>query len=102
MLAIPSTKLKDGDALTDSIQTLRKVIKVANARAQCQLNTTQLAARAHITRKVVYKAEHGRPISRISAYAMLKVLNPIREDVGLPPLDIDDLDWVIQGEGKRE
>ena len=78
-----------------------KKVRAANVRAQCQLTQRQLAERAKVSRTVVYYAEKGIAISRISAYAMLNVLNPIRNDAGLPSLDIDDLDWKIQGDGEE-
>jgi DNA-binding XRE family transcriptional regulator len=77
-----------------------KRLKLANVRAQCQLTQKQLAEQAHLSRTTVHFAEHNLPISRISAYSILKVLNPIRQDIGLPTLDIGDINWTIQGEGR--
>jgi hypothetical protein len=74
-------------------------LKVANVRAQCQLSTVELASLSHLDRKVIYKAEHGLAIRRVSAFAILDALNPKRRERGLPELDIDDLDWIIQGDG---
>lgn len=73
--------------------------KVANVRAQCKLSTVELATRSGLTRKVIYKAEHKLPIRRVSAFAILDALNIRRSELGFPALEIDDLDWVLQGDG---
>jgi DNA-binding XRE family transcriptional regulator len=78
--------------------TLSRKLRVRNVRAELRINGDQLAQMADVARVVVWKAETGKTISRISAYAMLRVFNGLRRDFNLPDLDIDDLDWKIQGD----
>ena len=74
--------------------------KLSNVRAQMRLTQEQLATLADVSRTIIYYGEtRKKPIGRISAYAILKVLNGLRQDHSLPALDIDDLDWRISGEG---
>ena len=76
---------------------LRKM-RVSNARAELQLTQAQLAQLAHVARSVVFSAEKGQVISRLSAYAILNALNAVRAGKGLPELELADLDWKIQGD----
>lgn len=80
---------------------MKQKLQLSNVRAQLQLTQNELARLAHISRTVVYWAEkrdRTHPVSRISAYAMLNILNPLRQDISLPALEIEDIDWYIQGE----
>lgn len=76
---------------------LRK-LRVSNVRAELQLTQAELAALARVSRTVVFYAEKGTVISRLSAYAILNALNVARANKGLPELELADLDWKIQGD----
>lgn len=79
---------------------MAKKLRVRNARAQLLLTQEQVAKRAGISGRVVWNAENGVAIRATSAYAILKVFNGLRVDSNLHDLDIDDLDWKIQGDSK--
>lgn len=79
-----------------------KKIKVSDARAQLRLTQMQLADRAGLVHKVIYKAEHGLVVNRISAHAILNALNAERQRQGMPPLEMSDLRINIQGETEHE
>lgn len=75
-----------------------KRVRPSDVRAQLGLTQTQLAELAGITQKVVSRGETGGAITRLSAFAMLNVLNQKRQEKNLPPLEIDEMDWKIRGE----
>lgn len=77
--------------------TLAQKLKVNNVRAQLLLTQQQLADRAGISRRSVANAETGGSISRLTAFAILKVFNMLRKEDNLPELGIEDLDWNIWG-----
>ena len=79
---------------------VKRKLNPANVRAQCGLNASQLAKAVPISRTIIHNAEHKIPISRTSAYRILEALNPIRQQKGLPEVDIDDLSWIIYGDGR--
>ena len=72
--------------------------KLADARAQCRITQYKLAEEARVARQVVFNAEKGVTISRISAHAILTALNRIRIENDLEPVGFYDLDWKIKGE----
>lgn len=74
-------------------------IKASDARAALGLSQTRLAAMAHVASQVVVNGEKGRSIRRISAHNILQALNEERAKRGYAPLNIEDIDWKIQGEG---
>ncbi len=79
-----------------------KKIKVSDARASLGVTQKQLAERAGLVRKVVYKAERGLFVSRLSAHAILRALNVERSRQNLQPLGMEDLDIKIQGDSESE
>lgn len=73
-------------------------IKLADARAELGLTQAALATFASVSRMVVVNAENGISIQRIGAHRILKILNLQRQQAGMPPLLITDIDWKIVGE----
>ena len=73
-------------------------MNLADARAELRISQLALAKAADLSNAVIFRAEKGLPIQRISAHAILKALNAFRRDVGLPPLALHDLDMKIVGE----
>jgi len=74
-------------------------IKLANARAELGLTVTNLASLAGVARQTVVNGERGnKPIQRIQAHRILKAINIYRQQAGMAPLSITDIDWKIVGE----
>ncbi len=73
-------------------------VKLADARAELRMSQAALAALASLSKQVIFNAENGVPIQRISAHAILKALNHARQINGMPKLTIADIDWKIVGE----
>ena len=73
-------------------------MKLADARAECGISQAALAKASGISKPVIVRAENGFAIERISAHAILKVLNSIRIDLNLEPVGFYELDWKIRGE----
>jgi DNA-binding XRE family transcriptional regulator len=78
--------------------SVNKKIKPADARAELRISQSDLARRADLSKQVIVNAEKGLLISRISAHAILKALNPLRLEAGLSSLELGDVDWKVQGE----
>lgn len=81
---------------TEAQQVTQK-IRPSDARGRLLLTQEQLAHLAGVTAKVVSNAENGIAIRRLSAFAILNAINRKRTEQNLPTLEIDDLDWKIQG-----
>ncbi len=73
-------------------------VHLADARAELRMSQAALSVLASISKQVIVNAEHGLPIQRISAHAILKGLNHARQINGMLPLSITDIDWKIVGE----
>ncbi len=73
-------------------------IKLADARAELGLSQAALATFAGVSKPVIVNAENGLAIQRIGAHRILKFLNIRRQQEGMPPLSITDIDWKIVGE----
>ena len=70
-------------------------------RGMLGLSQAKLAELSGLSPQTILDAERGRRQVRItSAYAILRVLNDLRkqQDPSLPELDIDSLDWNVEGE----
>lgn len=72
-------------------------IKLADARAELRMSQAALATFASLSKQVIVNAEKGMPIQRISAHAILHVLNAERTNRGMSPLSLGDIDWKIAG-----
>ena len=73
-------------------------MNLADARAELRISQLALAKAADLSNTVIFRAEKGLPIQRISAHAILKALNKFRLNAALPPLMLGDLDMKIVGD----
>lgn len=80
------------------LQQVAMKMKLADARAELRMSQAALAIFASLSKQVIVNAEKGLAIRRISAHAILHVLNAERQARGMPLLMISDLDWKIDGE----
>ncbi len=74
-------------------------IKLNRVRTQVGLTQQKLADVAHVSKRVIARAEGGRYISQLTAWAILNALNMEREKHKLLPLDYEQLDWKVKGDG---
>ena len=72
-------------------------LQLRRVRAMLGLSQTKLAELSGLSPQTVLDAERGkRQIRLTSAYAILRVLNDLRRQQGLPELDLDSLDWNVE------
>lgn len=74
-------------------------LRVRNVRAQLRLTQEQLRELSGISGPTLSRAETGKPIRALTAQRLLETLNTERAKRGLSELQLDDLDWVIEGDG---
>lgn len=74
---------------------VQELEQLSNVRAALGLSQRELARLAGVSAMVVSNAENGYSIRRLSAFAILRVLNDKRREQHLPELKIGDVDWVV-------
>ena len=72
-------------------------LRLAIVRSQVFLSQQKLADQAGVDRNVVKACEAGKRIRLASAFRILTVLNRLRKEMEMPPLQLVDLDWQIFG-----
>jgi DNA-binding XRE family transcriptional regulator len=85
-----------------AIEALEKMtangkMSLADARAEARASQAKLAQEARVSKQVVVNAEKGLLISRISGIAILKALNFLRTEAGLPSVNRKELEWKVEG-----
>ena len=73
-------------------------IKLADARAELGISQSSLVVFASVSKQTIVNAEKGLAIQRIQAHRILKAINIYRQQAGMAPLSITDIDWKIVGE----
>ncbi len=81
----------------EAVQVTQK-IKLTRARAQVRLSQQQLATRGKVSKRVIARAEAGEVISQLSAWGILNALNEERVARGMIPLELEQLEWNVEGE----
>ncbi len=71
------------------------MVKLKRVRASLGLSQQALSDLSGVSKPTIVEAEKGRPIRLLTAYALLKALNSVRTQEGLPELTIDDFDWNV-------
>lgn len=77
---------------------VRAKIKLADARAELGISQSSLVVFASVSKQTIVNAEKGLAIQRIQAHRILKAINLYRQQAGMAPLSIADIDWKIVGE----
>ena len=72
-------------------------LRLKYVRAELGLSQNQLAIRANLHFNVIKNCENGKYIRLASAFRILRAINPLRAELGLPALKLGDLDWQIFG-----
>lgn len=88
--------------LVDKSEESSPKLRLVVARSQVFLSQQALADRAGLDRNVVNNCERGKRIRLASAYRILRAMNPLREELGMPRLKLSDLDWEIYGFSEEE
>jgi DNA-binding XRE family transcriptional regulator len=83
--------------LVDESKESPPKLRLVVARSQVFLSQQLLADRAGVSRTAIKNCENGKSIRLATAYRILKVLNRLRKEMEMPPLQLTDLDWRIFG-----
>lgn len=70
-------------------------VKLKRVRASLGLSQQALSTLSGVSKPTIVEAEKGRLMRLLTAYAILKALNSVRSQQGLPELTVDDIEWNI-------
>jgi DNA-binding transcriptional regulator YiaG len=78
------------------MQGALRTMELRDARAQLHLTQQELAQESNVAASTISNCERGQPIIRMTAYALLEVINKHRVQRGMLALTIEDLDWKVR------
>jgi transcriptional regulator with XRE-family HTH domain len=80
------------------VTIVSRKLRLRYVRTELGLTQYQLYQLSGVSEPTISRAEAGKPLRALSAQRLLKALNAQRKAQGMGELDIDDLDWVIDGD----